>query len=157
MLADPKINHFYKNTDMSKLRCRQKQFITLVTGGPHNYEGTDMYTAHCKMDISRSDFDITWRHLEAALLHFNVDKILINELRTVFYSVEADVVKNCKVEAPKEVHLSKAPSESQNTNQAAVRSSGCPFKMKVSVGSSFEEEENKPSRLSKDIYMKLNY
>lgn len=78
MLADPKVNHFYKTTDMSKLRCRQKQFITLVTGGPHNYEGTDMHTAHCKLNISRNDFDMTWRHLEAALMHFNVEKTLIN-------------------------------------------------------------------------------
>ena len=37
LLADPQVNHFFKATDMSKQRCRQKQFIMLVTGGPHNY------------------------------------------------------------------------------------------------------------------------
>jgi len=51
MLADEAVRYFFATTDMSKQRCRQKQFITLVTGGPHNYEGTDMKTAHCKMNI----------------------------------------------------------------------------------------------------------
>ncbi len=64
MIKDPKINQYYNNIDLLKLRCRQKQFITMVTGGPHNYEGTDMKTAHCKLNISKSEFDITWSHLE---------------------------------------------------------------------------------------------
>ncbi len=37
MLADDRVSHFYKAVDLAKLRCRQKQFITMVTGGPHNY------------------------------------------------------------------------------------------------------------------------
>jgi hemoglobin len=46
MLADPIVSPFFLNTDMDKQRKRQKQFITMVTGGPCNYEGTDMKTAH---------------------------------------------------------------------------------------------------------------
>jgi hemoglobin len=46
MLSDPIVKDFFKNTDMTKQRQRQTQFITMVTGGPHNYEGTDMKTAH---------------------------------------------------------------------------------------------------------------
>jgi hemoglobin len=37
MINDPRVSHYYKSIDLSKLRCRQKQFITLVTGGPSNY------------------------------------------------------------------------------------------------------------------------
>ena len=37
MLADTNINHFFKNTNMNKQRMRQKQFITMITGGPHKY------------------------------------------------------------------------------------------------------------------------
>jgi hemoglobin len=37
MVTDPRVNHFYQNINLTKLRCRQKQFITLVTGGPSNY------------------------------------------------------------------------------------------------------------------------
>ena len=42
MLEDDRVSAFFKNTDMAKQRESQKQFITLVTGGPNNYEGKDM-------------------------------------------------------------------------------------------------------------------
>lgn len=38
---------------MGKQRQRQKQFITLITGGPHNYEGKDMKTAHANYKIGK--------------------------------------------------------------------------------------------------------
>jgi hemoglobin len=77
MLADDSVRHFFATTDMSKQKCRQKQFITLVTGGPHNYQGADMKTAHCKHNIHKAHFDITWSHLQDALLHFSVPTELI--------------------------------------------------------------------------------
>lgn len=72
MLKDQRVNHYYKTVDLGKLTCRQKQFITLVTGGPNIYEGTDMKTSHCKLNISTADFDVTWENLDKALLHFKV-------------------------------------------------------------------------------------
>lgn len=44
----------------------------MVTGGPANYLGSDMKTAHCKLAISHKDFDATWENLESALKHFEV-------------------------------------------------------------------------------------
>lgn len=149
MLADPEISHFFATTDMNKQRCRQKQFITMVTGGPHNYEGADMHTAHCKFNIQKKDFDTTWNHLEEALLHFSVDRNLINELKTIFYSVETEVIK-----APTQNSRPEQPLLN-STNKSKV--SGCPFKAKAPSFETVEEEENKPVRLSNHAYMKLNY
>jgi hemoglobin len=67
MLTDPKVNQFFLTTDMEKQRLRQKQFITLVTGGPNVYEGKDMKEAHAKLNIKKEEFDITWLHLATAL------------------------------------------------------------------------------------------
>lgn len=53
LLEDPKTKHFFDGVNMERQRCRQKQFITLVTGGPHNYEGSDMKSAHCKLMITQ--------------------------------------------------------------------------------------------------------
>ena len=53
MLDDKRVNEFFKNTDMNKQRKRQTDFITLVTGGPNNYEGVDMKKAHEKMAIGK--------------------------------------------------------------------------------------------------------
>jgi len=66
---------------MDKLRTRQKEFIAMVTGGPANYKGTDMKTAHCKFNISNQDFDVTWGHLLKAFECFKVDKKLIEEVK----------------------------------------------------------------------------
>jgi hemoglobin len=63
MLADSKVKDFFSGTDMEKQRKRQKQFITLVTGGPNHYEGVDMKTAHAKFKIGKSHFDATWHNL----------------------------------------------------------------------------------------------
>jgi hemoglobin len=73
MLDDGRVSHFYKSADLAKLKCRMKEFITLVTGGPNNYKGTDMETAHCKLNITQKDFDATWENLEKVLKEFNVD------------------------------------------------------------------------------------
>lgn len=147
MMADPQVNHFFKNTDMAKQRCRQKQFITLVTGGPHNYEGADMKTAHCKLNILKSHFDITWKHLENALNHFKVKKVLIDELKAVFYSVEADIVRGQSQVTP----MTKEIKNEQN------KPTGCPFKAKVSLTPTVDEDENNPIKLSRDAYMKWQY
>jgi hemoglobin len=72
MLKDQRVAHYYTNSDMKKLRIRQKQFITLVSGGPNNYEGSDMKTAHCKHSIGHMEFDATWENLEGALQFFKV-------------------------------------------------------------------------------------
>jgi hemoglobin len=37
MLKDQRVSHFYETVDIGKLKCRQKEFITLVTGGPNHY------------------------------------------------------------------------------------------------------------------------
>lgn len=57
MLSDEIVAPFFANTDMTKQKARQKQFITLVTGGPNVYEGVDMKKAHEKFKIGKKEFD----------------------------------------------------------------------------------------------------
>jgi len=76
MMEDERVNHYYSETNMQKLRGSQKEFITMITGGPNNYTGEDMYTAHCKYDITRDAFDITWQHLEESLHYYEVPEDL---------------------------------------------------------------------------------
>lgn len=47
-----------------------------------------MKTAHCKLNISMQDFDVTWENLEDSLKHFSVEAFLIDELKVIFYSVQ---------------------------------------------------------------------
>ncbi len=100
ILIDPKVNHFFSTTDMTKQRRLQKEFITLVffnfifqvTGGPNVYEGKDMKEAHKHIKISQQDYDAIWGHLEASLNAHKVGSELIDELKTIFYSVQDEIV-----------------------------------------------------------------
>jgi hemoglobin len=51
MLEDPRVSYYFTNTNMQKQRKSQIEFITMVTGGPNNYHGKDMKTAHCPYKI----------------------------------------------------------------------------------------------------------
>lgn len=92
MLSDDIVAPFFANTDMTKQKQRQIQFITLVTGGPNVYEGVDMKKAHDKMKISMKEFDETWVNLNKSLNDHNVPQDMIDELKEVFYSVVDDIV-----------------------------------------------------------------
>ncbi len=92
MLADPIVAPFFANTDMTKQKKRQAQFITLVTGGPNAYEGVDMKKAHDKMKISMKEFEETWVNLSKSLHDHNVPQDMIDEVKEIFYSVVDDIV-----------------------------------------------------------------
>ena len=60
MLEDPRVKAYFVNTDMKKQKSSQIEFISMVTGGPANYGGKDMKTAHCPYKIGHIEFDATW-------------------------------------------------------------------------------------------------
>lgn len=63
-----------------------------MTGGPNNYRGKDMKTAHCPYKISHLEYDATWDNLEKAFQYFKVNTGLVQEVKEIFYSVEEDIV-----------------------------------------------------------------
>ena len=92
MMEDPKVNFYFVNTNMDKQKESQIEFISMVTGGPANYRGKDMKTAHCPYKIGHLEFDVTWQNLQKAFRYFKVDPSLVNEVKEIFYSVESDIV-----------------------------------------------------------------
>lgn len=46
MLSDPLTAPFFAKSNMEKQRHQQKMFITMIAGGPNNYNGVDMKKAH---------------------------------------------------------------------------------------------------------------
>lgn len=57
VLADPRVNEFFKNTDMVKQRKHQTNFICFALGGPKQYTGRTMRAAHAKLDLNDTHFD----------------------------------------------------------------------------------------------------
>ena len=73
VLDDERIAHHFDDVEMSDQRSHQTKFLSAVTGGPMQYEGDDMETAHEGMGISDDEFDAIATHLDEALQAFDVD------------------------------------------------------------------------------------
>ncbi len=54
---NPDIAHFFDGIDDDQLIKHVTAFFAAGTGGPANYEGRDMLTAHASMDMTDADFD----------------------------------------------------------------------------------------------------
>ena len=74
VLADNRLVGFFEGMDMNELRTHQVQFISSVAGGPVEYTGDEMRTAHRHLDISEEDFDAVGTYLEQALRENGVDE-----------------------------------------------------------------------------------
>jgi len=95
VLSDYRINRFFDNSDMEKQMAKQRAFLTMAFGGPNNYTGTDMRTAHArlvKMGLNDSHFDAVAEHLSATLQELNVPENLIAQVMAIAGSTRNDVL-----------------------------------------------------------------
>ncbi|MBT3494533.1 MAG: group 1 truncated hemoglobin [Rhodospirillaceae bacterium] len=95
VLTDPDVSAFFDSTDMDGQRAKQKSFLTMVFGGPHEYSGKDMRTAHAKLvddGLNDSHFDKVAGHLQATLEELGVDAGAITEVMTIAGSTRNDVL-----------------------------------------------------------------
>lgn len=95
VLSDHRINRFFDNVDMEKQAAKQKAFLTMAFGGPHNYTGEDMRKGHAhllKMGLDDSHFDAVVENLGATLNELNVPEELINEVVAICETTRNDVL-----------------------------------------------------------------
>ncbi len=95
VLSDYRINRFFDNTDMETQIAKQKAFLTMAFGGPVNYTGEDMRTAHArlvKMGLNDSHFDAVMEHLGASMKELNVPDELIAKAAAIAESTRQDVL-----------------------------------------------------------------
>ncbi len=95
VLSDYRINRFFDHTDMDQQIAKQKAFFTMAFGGPNNYTGKDMRSAHAhlvKMGLDNSHFDAVMEHLGATMTELNVPPELIAEAAAIAESARKDVL-----------------------------------------------------------------
>lgn len=73
VLADARINDFFRNTDMQKQRRHQTAFVASALGGPQ-YTGRSMEKAHEGMNLQPMHFDAVVENLAAALAECGVEQ-----------------------------------------------------------------------------------
>jgi hemoglobin len=95
VLADTRINKFFEGVDMGKQAAKQKAFLTMALGGPHNYSGKDMRDGHAHLvarGLNDSHFDAVIENLGATLTELGVPGDLIAQAAAIAESTRNDVL-----------------------------------------------------------------
>jgi len=95
VLADDRVNRFFEGVDMDRQAAKQKAFLTMAFGGPHNYTGLDMRRGHAhlvKMGMNDSHFDAIVEDLGATLKGMGVPDNLISQVAAIAESTRNDVL-----------------------------------------------------------------
>ncbi len=95
VLVDDRINAFFEGVDMEKQAAKQKGFLTMVFGGPHNYTGLSMREGHRHLvarGLNDSHFDAVVENLGATLKELGVSDSDIAEVATLAETTRNDVL-----------------------------------------------------------------
>ncbi|MDO9422794.1 MAG: group 1 truncated hemoglobin [Methylobacter sp.] len=95
VLSDDRISSFFEGVDMDKQAAKQKSFLTMAFGGPHNYTGLDMRLGHAHLverGLNDSHVDAVIEDLGATLRELNVAEDLIAQVAAIAESTRNDVL-----------------------------------------------------------------
>ncbi len=95
VLTDDRVAHFFDGVDMDRQRDKQKAFLTMAFGGPHNYSGKDMRQGHAhlvKMGLNDSHVDAIIEILGQTLREMGVGENLIQQVASIAESTRKDVL-----------------------------------------------------------------
>ena len=92
-LVNPKIKeHFEKVEDVPALKKHVTEFFIMGSGGPANYQGRDMPSAHKDMDIDEGELIAAIDDVLASLDSFDIDTVTRNEVLAILYSLKDEVM-----------------------------------------------------------------
>jgi hemoglobin len=91
--ADQRINHFFQDTDLPKLKTNLTNLIGQATGGPEKYTGRDMKSTHQGMGIADADFNSLVEDLTKSLDKFKVGATEKGELLALLAGMKGDIVE----------------------------------------------------------------
>lgn len=89
---NPLIAHHFKNIDMKGLKQKAFEFFSMGTGGPHQYTGRDMRTAHANMNINIKEYDSATDDTIAALDENGIGQEEKNEVLAILEYLKGDIV-----------------------------------------------------------------
>jgi hemoglobin len=95
VLSDDRISAFFDGVDMDRQIAKQKAFLTMAFGGPHQYSGADMRRAHAHLvarGLNDSHFDAVVELLGESLAELNVAPSLIAQVAAIAESTREDVL-----------------------------------------------------------------
>lgn len=95
VLSDSRINSFFEGVDMDRQVARQKAFLIMAFGGPHNYTGADLRRGHQHLvarGLNDSHFDAVVELLGKSLAELGVAPALVAQVAAIAESTRNDVL-----------------------------------------------------------------
>jgi hemoglobin len=93
VLSDPKLSGYFDDVDMDGQVAKQAAFLTVALGGPNNYTGRDLRTAHAPLQgLTDEHVDLVIGHLAATLAELGVAQDDIAAAGAIANSVRDDVL-----------------------------------------------------------------
>jgi hemoglobin len=93
VLADDLLVSYFDDVDMDRQVAKQESFLAMVLGGPNEYTGRDLRSAHAGMtDLDDTHFDGVIEHLATTLRDFGVSEADIAAVGVIAESVRSDVL-----------------------------------------------------------------
>lgn len=95
VLSDGRINHFFDESDLDDQRAKQKSFLTMAFGGPNDYSGKDLRSAHAPLvakGLGDTHFDAVAENLQLTLNELGVPDDLSAEVMQIAGGTRDDVL-----------------------------------------------------------------
>ena len=92
VLDDPLLEPYFEGYDMEALFAHQVQFVSAVAGGPVDYSGDDMQSAHEGMGITETAFSHVAGHLADAMRANGVAEPHVESIIDEIAALEDDIV-----------------------------------------------------------------
>jgi len=86
MTGDPSLNHYFDGLNVDEIMGHQHAFLCVATGGPLDYLGRSIRSAHGHLAITNEHYDRTVEHLTTALIGAGVPQEFVG---TIIAKVQA--------------------------------------------------------------------
>ncbi len=93
-LANPLIKTRFENIeDLEHAKKMAVEFFTAGSGGPLQYTGRDMRTAHRGMNISEQEYLAVTDDIMGALAKHDVDAATQKDVLAILYALKGDIIR----------------------------------------------------------------
>jgi hemoglobin len=79
--------------EIKAMKQHMAQFLSLATGGPSNYQGQEMKSAHSNMHIDNTEFDAAVGDMKATLDKLQIANTEQKELLAIIETTRAEIVE----------------------------------------------------------------
>lgn len=91
-VENEEISHYFEGVDLDNLAHHVAAFFAAGTGGPADYQGRDMTSAHADMNMSDADFDSAVADVLTAVKSNGVDDESAAEVAAILESLRPAVM-----------------------------------------------------------------